>query len=44
MWQLEGPGQTRHLLASDEGVLSFEAGAGKIRLSEVPPRGGRGHM
>jgi hypothetical protein len=44
MWQLQSPSSTQQLLASDEGVLSFEAGAGKTRLSVVPPRGGRGHQ
>jgi len=44
MWRLDGPGGARRLFASDEGVLSVEAGAGEVRLVEVPARGGPGHM
>jgi hypothetical protein len=44
MWQLEGPGSARRLFAADEGVVSFDAGAGTIQLVEVPARGGPGHM
>ena len=36
--------ETRQGVASDDGVLSFEAGAGRVAATEVPPRNGSGHM
>jgi len=43
-WRVEA-GQTCQLLfASEDGVLSFSAGPGPVRLIPSPPRGGRGHQ
>ena len=42
-WQVETPEGAQQLIASDEGVLSFPARAGPIRVVYVPPRNGIGH-
>ena len=42
-WQIETAEGVREALASDEGVLSFEASSAFIRLDLAPPRNGVGH-
>ncbi len=44
IWQPQGAGDVGRLVAGDDGVVSFDAGAGMIELVEVPARGGAGHM
>jgi len=43
-WRVEATDGAQVLACSGEGVLSFSAGAGPIRLTELPSRGGAGHQ
>jgi hypothetical protein len=43
-WRVEPGGESQVRFASEDGVLSFSAGSGPVRLTAAPPRGGRGHQ
>lgn len=43
-WRIESPSGAQVAAASGEGVLSFDAGAGRVQLTQVPSRGGAGHQ
>ena len=43
-WRIEHDAGGEHRLASEDGVLSFAAPAGPIRLTPTAPRGGDGHQ
>lgn len=43
-WRIESAAGTERRFASEDGVLSFAAGAGLVRMSEIAPRDGSGHQ